>query len=113
MRIDVCICGGAWFDLGEVQRFTGQAVPARPMPAVAAAPPTLVRGDCPRCPGQALQPRQFAARTVAGCAICRGVWLSRAALHELVPAERPATDSSDGDWWAVAIEAVLHALPWC
>jgi Zn-finger nucleic acid-binding protein len=112
VRLDVCICGGAWFDLGEVQLYSGCAMPTRPLSAAVATQPTLVRGNCPRCPDAPLQPRQFAGRTVAGCASCRGVWLSRVTLQHLVPAERPPTDTGGNEWWGVAIEVVLDALTW-
>jgi Zn-finger nucleic acid-binding protein len=112
VRLDVCADHGMWFDLGEVQRWSGRATPTNaPLATDAGDSRAASLGACPRCDGVVLMPRSFARTAVAACGRCRGVWLSRAAAAALASIEPRTTAESPGagdPWWTAVAEGLFE-----
>lgn len=104
IHLDVCDCGGMWFDRGELERWVAQR--RRPPPDLEAARfPAAGREPtrCPRCATASL--RQFEAVAVHGacCRDCRGAWMSAADLARLTGG--PTTSE-----WPVVVSGALEFL---
>ena len=92
--LDLCgACRGLWFDQGELptviegltHEVTGHDRPGAHRDRVPSAPPAP-KGGCPRC-GSALEQLNYALDSniiVSRCADCRGVWVRRGQLRQLV-----------------------------
>jgi len=78
IRLDVCACGGIWFDVGELEAWYANLRPGAARPQLPGH--FLLHDDdgrpCPHCTDAVL--RRFDVGEVRGslCRQCRGVWLT-------------------------------------
>jgi Zn-finger nucleic acid-binding protein len=91
VQIDVCRCGGMWFDAGELAAWrAGRAA----KPLVCRCQGTTER-PCPRCPSQRLLDHTVATIPVLACPGCHGVFVPAASVARLDP-RHPAAESGLG-----------------
>jgi Zn-finger nucleic acid-binding protein len=109
VQLDLCVCGGAWFDPGELKRWSPRA--AARLRELAGAP-AATAPPCPGCAaaGGSLRPRQAAGASVGVCARCTGVWLPRKSFAALAPGASRDASSDAAGWGGFGFDAALHAL---
>ncbi|MBN2715816.1 MAG: zf-TFIIB domain-containing protein [Deltaproteobacteria bacterium] len=83
--IDRCrVCGGLWFDSGELTQVSGDAAAVKNLEAQ--MPSTQVDLECPRCEKTALRSQALCVGENSSCAIyrcpsCLGSWIDRGVLR--------------------------------
>ena len=117
--IDFCSdCEGFWFDGGELQRLVQEPGLLHTFglpPNGQKAKPELPSHwrNCPRCPGQKLDPTQLGDVTLDVCHKCRGSWLDAgelqrlSQLHHTKPEPEPAAPQS---WLHQLVSQILRKI---
>jgi Zn-finger nucleic acid-binding protein len=111
VRVDVCDCGGIWFDHGEIERWARDAGIARRMQTSRS---DFARGatgsPCQPAEPHGLEWAEHNKVRFARCARCGGIWLAADAVARLDPARHaPGTEVSIGIGWHV-LEGMLWFL---
>lgn len=103
VHVDVCDCGGMWFDRGELDTWMRRERIPPPL-----APVVGVKGaatsSCPRCATKTLERRTIEGASGGRCSRCTGVWLSAAAIAKFDPAPR----EPGGSGWYTFFDGVIQ-----
>jgi Zn-finger nucleic acid-binding protein len=107
VRVDVCDCGGMWFDHGEVEAWARDKGDAAARTTAARTPGTSSDRVCPRCQIAAMRLHMVDGKTLNRCSRCKGVWLPARTVAALDPAfPREPTGSA----WLAFLEGCLQFL---
>jgi Zn-finger nucleic acid-binding protein len=111
VSVDVCDCGGIWFDQGEIERWARSAGVARRLQSPRSDVDAGATGvDCMRCAQHGLEWGEHNKVRFARCSQCGGIWLAADAVARLDPARHSAgTEVSIGIGWHV-LEGMLWFL---
>ena len=89
-QVDVCDCGGMWFDRGELEQWARSKQLNGPLPDGSnGALLSDDSGRCPRCCVSSLRDRGRGGIAFAHCTRCHGIWLFPQGAARLDPAATP------------------------
>jgi Zn-finger nucleic acid-binding protein len=89
-QIDVCDCGGMWFDADEIAAWASKAKLDGPVPDGSNCLPHASECyRCPRCAEFSLKSRVLHDVFFARCDECAGIWLTPEGVSQMNPAGRP------------------------
>ncbi|MCA8977255.1 MAG: zf-TFIIB domain-containing protein [Planctomycetes bacterium] len=113
LQLDVCACGGIWFDRGELGRWLEQNGMRHSVPAAGElATEEGNRRRCPRCATATLH--RFVAGELrgSGCRTCEGIWLTAIDVRRARGLRPSPASAGSSVAWSLAdlIGSVLQGL---
>lgn len=112
VHVDVCDCGGMWFDRGELETWRRASKGQRQGGKAADLERNAKALPCPGCASMDLRARSLDTIACARCERCGGVWLPGNAVALLAPSRPQGTDSGIATAVFDAVFQSLAAFPW-
>ena len=107
IHIDVCRCGGMWFDAGELVAWR-KGLATSPIVSRVQGSTAM---PCPRCPTAHLLAHTVATVPVRACPTCRGAFVPAESVARLEPATNGASGAETaGSILGGVLEVVANAL---